>query len=117
MRYCIIIMFVFFIAACNHKEEIPSDIIKPQKMQLILWDYLKADAYASEIIRKDSSKNDTLENIKLQKVIFENYKITKEDFYKSYKYYCSYPKMMTTILDSMVSKQDKGKFSTEYKFN
>lgn len=112
------IKWIFFVSivvslyGCQQKENAPADIIKPEKMQDIMWDYMRADAYAAEVLKKDTTKNDTLENIRLQKMIFSKYKITKAEFDKSYAYYVSHPKLMNTILDSISAKQnraDKGK--------
>ena len=72
-----------------------------------MWDYLKASAYSSKVIKKDTTKNDSIENVKIQKVIFDHYGVTKTQFYNSYQYYISNPKLMTPILDSITSKQNK----------
>jgi len=103
---------VFFLVCCSHKEAQPDNVIPPDKMQDVLWDYMRADAYAAEVLRKDSTKNDTLENIRLQQMIFSKYQITRTDFDRSYEYYVAHPKVMNTILDSISAKQnraDKGK--------
>jgi hypothetical protein len=104
-------IFFFTIAVCvygcQQKENMPSGILQPVKMQEVMWDYMRADAYAAEILKKDTAKNDTLENIRLQKMIFSKHKITKADFDKSYEYYVAHPKMMNTILDSISAKQNR----------
>ena len=107
IRRISISLLALFIMSCNKEEKVPADIIKPEKMEDILWDYLKADSYASEIIKKDTTKNDTLVNLQLQKTIFSHYGISSEKFYKSYQYYISHPDKMTPILDSMSAKRDR----------
>lgn len=103
----VIVGIAFFFFSCKNEEKIPSDIIKPEKMQNVFWDYLKADVYCAEIIKKDTSQNDTLVNLQLQKTIFSHYGITAEKFYKSYNFYITHPDLMTPILDSISSKQDR----------
>ena len=106
MRYFSLLIFLVLIVACHSpKENIPTGIIPPKQMELILWDYLKADAYAAEFLKKRSGVDDSLENMKFQQTIFEHYKITRQDFYKSYQFYCKNPKMLSDIMDSINAHQ------------
>ena len=89
---------------------IPKDILPPEKMQAVYWDYLRADIMANEYVTRDSSKNDSLENAKLQLQVFKIHKITKEEFYKSYEYYLNHQALMKDMLDTMlVRNKDKAK--------
>ena len=40
---------------------VPANIIKPKQMQEVLWDMIRADTLAQEIIKKDSAKNFTVQ--------------------------------------------------------
>ena len=87
-------------------------------MELVLWDYIRADAYAGNIIKTQPGKNDTAENIRLQQLIFSKYNITREQFYKSYEYYVAHPEMMTSVLDSITAAQkNSGKGKTYFGVN
>ncbi len=108
MRWIALLTMISFLISCRQKETIPAEIIQPQKMELILWDYLKADAYASEISRKDTTKNDTSVNLALQQVIFKHHKVTKQSFTESYNYYCKHPTKLLPILDSILATRNKG---------
>ena len=89
---------------------IPKDILPPETMQAVYWDYLRADIMANEYVTRDSSKNDSLENAKLQLQVFKIHKITKEEFYKSYEYYLNHQALMKDMLDTMlVRNKDKAK--------
>ncbi|MBC7933990.1 MAG: DUF4296 domain-containing protein [Rhizobacter sp.] len=77
----------------------------PEKMQAVYWDYLRADVYANEFIRRDSSKNTELENARLQLQVFKLHKITREEFYRSYEYYLEHRGMMKDMLDTMLVRQ------------
>lgn len=84
-------------------------------MQLVLWDYIRADVYSNDFVKKDTVNkiNDTLENIRLQNKVFSFYKITREEFYKSYNYYIDHPEIMDPLMDSMISKQNRIKLQQQ----
>ena len=111
MRYFLPMLIFFLFFSCKNNNQLPADIIKPKQMKLILWDFIRADVYASEIIKKQMQENDTLVNLRYQQVIFKHYKVSKEKFYKSYKYYYSHKDMMTALLDSVAAMQQKSKFT------
>ncbi len=101
---------VFFLFSCGDKSQIPSEIITPDKMQLVLFDVLRADAFVFDFIKKDSTKNVEEESIKLQQQIFIVHKVTKEAFYKSYDFYKTRPDLMLPLLDSMINKATRDKY-------
>ena len=105
IKYILIISSLLFIYSC--KETIPSDIIKPAKMQEVLWDVLRAEALSQEIVKADSSKSAAAENIRLTQKIFLLHNITQQEFEKSYSYYTAHPDIMRTILDSVNSQQTR----------
>jgi hypothetical protein len=102
-------LIIFF--SCNSKSTLPKDIIKPEKMQAVLWDYFQADAYTEQFIKKDSTKNYVLENINLQNKVFDIHKVSKEEFYRSYNYYKSNPELMRPLLDSILFKAESKRTS------
>ena len=104
---CIVaIAIILSLLSCS-KSKIPSDIIPPEKMQAVLWDYIQADVYANEYLKKDSSKNIEIENARLQIQIFQLHKVSKEKFYKSYKYYLNNELLMKGMMDTMMVRQKK----------
>lgn len=102
--FFIIISVGFFSCSDNN---LPRGIISQEKMELLLWEQMKADAFTKEYISKDSSKNLVEENLKLQQKLFTKYKVDKKDFYQSYQYYLTHDALMKDILDSIVSKQTR----------
>ena len=106
MSKYLFIMILFFSVGCNSPKEKTVDIISPEKMKLVLWDYLRANEYAFEIIKKDTTQNDTTLNLHLQNLIFNHYKISRETFYKSYTYYTNNSNLLVPILDSMIAKHE-----------
>lgn len=104
MRRIILLALVVSLVACS-KSKLPKDILEPEKMQAVYWDYLRVDIFANEYVRLDSSKNLALENAKLQLQVFQLHKISKEQFYKSYEYYLNHREMMKDMLDTMLVRQ------------
>lgn len=104
MRRIAVLILVVLLAACS-KSKLPKDILEPEKMQAVYWDYMRADIFANEHIRNDSSKNLPLENAKLQLQVFQLHKISKEQFYKSYEYYLNHRELMKDMIDTMLIRQ------------
>lgn len=101
-----IFLVLAVLISCS-KSKVPKGIFDPEKMQAVYWDYIRADVYANEIIRNDTNRNTTKENLQLQQEIFVSHKITKEEFYKSYDYYLNHPSLMQEMLDTMTVRQQK----------
>ena len=100
---------MLFFISCQNKNDMPPGILKPDKMQAVLWDVINADAFTTEFIKKDSAKNAAKENLKLQQQIFAIHHVSKEDFYKSYDYYKAQTPVLKTILDSMITQAERKK--------
>jgi Domain of unknown function (DUF4296) len=94
-----------FIFSCNKK--LPSGIIEQEKMEVLLWEQMRADAFTREFLSRDSSKIVETEQLKLQQKIFAKYDIDKETFYNSYAYYLNHTDLMKPLLDSIVSKNTR----------
>jgi hypothetical protein len=107
------ITILFFSIGCNSPKEKSADIIAPDKMKLLFWDYLRANEYAFEIVRKDTAQNDTTLNLQLQNVVFNHYKISRETFYRSYAYYTKNSNLLVPILDSMIAKHENTRVEFE----
>jgi hypothetical protein len=104
LLFFIIISVLLFSCSDNN---LPRGILSQEKMELMLWEQMKTDAFTKEFISKDSSKNLALENIKLQQKLFAKYKIDKDEFYDSYEYYLKHDALMKDVLDSIVAKQTR----------
>ncbi len=102
----LVLSLLFFLFSCS-KRKVPKDILGLEKMQAVYWDYMRADVFANEFVRKDSSKNPLLESAKLQNKVFALHKISKETFYKSYEYYLGKPLLLKELVDTMLVRQPK----------
>lgn len=105
IRFILIILITSLVYAC--KESIPSAVIKPKKMQQVLWDVLKAEALADQMVKADSNKSQTSETKKLLSQVFKIHKITKAQFDTSYNYYINHPDIMRGIFDSLSTQQTR----------
>ncbi|MEJ7625391.1 MAG: DUF4296 domain-containing protein [Ferruginibacter sp.] len=115
MRNICITVLVVLIISCS-KNKLPADVIEPSKMEVVLWDIIKADLLTLDNSLKDSAYKSIQENIKLQKKIFLAHSVTKEQFNKSFNYYAENPGLMTALLDSMIIN-DKRKYKSPVKIN
>lgn len=106
MRIVLLIALLAGFFACS-KSKVPSGILKPEKMQAVMWDFIRADIYANETIRRDTTKNVEVENARLQLQVFQLHKITREEFYNSYDYYLKNQELMKSMIDTMLVRQQK----------
>jgi hypothetical protein len=106
------IAFIFFIFlfSCKNKNALPSGILNPAKMQIVLWDVLRTDAFTFNFVKKDSTLLAETESVKLQQQIFTVHKISRDEFYNSYRYYQTHPQLMQPLLESMINKITRDKF-------
>jgi len=114
MKIICIFCVVIFFGSCS-KNKLPDDVLPPQKMEAVFWDVIRADIYTTNQIKKDSAKIPSRENAILQKKIFLLHGVTKEQFYNSFDYYAKHPALMTTILDSIVAKENRNRYKPEIK--
>lgn len=102
-----IILFVF--SACSDKKKIPKGILPREKMQMVMWDMIRAEEFLDGFVfAKDTSIDKAAESLKWYDKIYQVYGITKDEFVRSYTYYKEHPAFMKEILDSL-SKKDMSK--------
>ena len=76
-------------------------------MRKIMWDLMRADAYVSDFIMKDSTRNQKAESVILYEQIFKMHSTTEEAFIKSRDFYLSRPDLLKVITDSLRSDEKK----------
>ena len=109
MQKSIFFFILIFLFSC--KNNLPKDILEQKKMEKVLWDVLKVDAYTKNYFLKDTTKNIVLENAKMQLQVFALHNITKDQFYKSYQYYLANSNLIKPLLDSIANNANKEKYS------
>ncbi len=112
MRTGAVIVFILLtmgLVSCGNKNDLPPGVLKPAQMEAVLWDIIRADAYTTDFIQPDSSRNAVEENARLQRKAFALHNISKEDFYKSYEYYRSNASLFKPILDSIIARAGRNR--------
>lgn len=103
----VVLCFIFiFLFSCT-KKPFPGDIIEPNKMADVFWDVVRADVYASEYLRADTTKSPVTQNIILQKKVLAKYGISKEVYEKSFDFYAKQPQLMTALLDTILAREKR----------
>ena len=109
MKVLIPVILIFLQWGCSNKGNTQPAILNKDKMAAVLWDIMRANSFTELYIKKDSLKNATLENMKLQQQIFTIHNVSKEAFYKSYNYYSLQPDQMRVILDSIAARSERNR--------
>ena len=93
--------------SCGKRSDVPSRFIQPSKMQMVFWDFIRADALTTQLQKNTTSPEALATSVKLQKEVFALYHVTKEEFYSSLDYYKAHPVLMRTLMDSMTDKASR----------
>jgi hypothetical protein len=98
-RVLLLILICFFVT-CKSPNKIPNDIIGIDKMKLIVWDMIRAGAFSENKFGKypDTLKIKTIEMLQQ---VFAIHGISKDEFYKSYRYYEEHPDKNKILMDSV----------------
>jgi Domain of unknown function (DUF4296) len=111
MKKLLLFSFVLLLImlSCNGRKHIPSGILKPDKMERVLYDIIVAEGYAESYLFKDSSKTkEEWMNQEVDKVL-AIHKVSQETFMKSYDFYKSRPDLFKPVADSMYEKSQRNR--------
>lgn len=98
----LIVLIIIFTTGCKSKNAVPDSVLPQKKMQVILWDMMRADQFLADyVLNKDSSLNKTTESLKYYQQIFAIHKTSKEEFQHSFSFYKSHPVLLKAIMDSI----------------
>ena len=109
MRLTIIICLLIIFSFDSCKSDTSKDILPEEKMQSVIWELIKADVYTEQFLQIDSTINAPAKNAALQSKIFNEQKITKSEFNKSYDYYIAHPDKMKNIFDTILNRNSREK--------
>ena len=84
-------------------------------MRKIMWDLMRADAYVSDFIMKDSTRDKKAESAVLYEKIFAIHSTTQEAFKKSMAFYQTRPDLLKVITDSLRSDEKRVETYQDYK--
>jgi uncharacterized protein YktB (UPF0637 family) len=103
-KFLSIFLVVFFFACSNTSQR---NTISKGKMEILLWEQMKLDAYLREFVAIDSTKNLSQINFNLQQNIFKKYEVSNDEFYRSYNYYLTHDDEFKNMIDNIVDKKTK----------
>jgi len=92
---------------CVRDNKIPKGILSQNEMHKVMWDLMRADAYLSNFIMPDSTKNLKNETAILYEKVFAIHSINEETFKKSMAFYESRPDLFKVVSDSLKGEEKK----------
>jgi|SRR6185436_12091660 len=107
MRCLFFISLLVISFGCVRNDRVPKNIISQNEMRKIMWDLMRADAYVSDFIMKDSTRDKKTESAILYEKVFAIHSTTQEIFKKSMSFYESRPDLLKVITDSLRSDEKK----------
>ena len=107
MKFFLFIILIILTFGCIQDKKIPKDVLPQNEMRKIMWDLMRADAYVSTFIMKDSTKNQKAESAILYEKIFDIHSTSRETFKKSLAFYESRPDLFKAISDSLRTDERK----------
>jgi hypothetical protein len=108
MRIAIFVISVFVLIACS-SSPVPNGIIPPHKMKEIVFDLIQADEFINSFAVKDTTVNIKTRRITLYEQVFAIHRTSKDDFYKSYRYYQQHPDKNKVLFDSLYAVANRKK--------
>ena len=101
MRFFLFIILIISNFGCIRDNKVPKDVIPQNQMRKIMWDLMRADAYVTDFVMKDSTRDKKAESAKLYEKVFDIHFTTREIFKKSLAFYESRPDLFKAISDSL----------------
>jgi hypothetical protein len=108
----LLVVAVLLIACNSNNKKKGNSILKKEKMEAVLWDVLRADAFVFTFVTKDSLKRPEAEMAALQQKIFAVHKTNRQQFNSSMDYYRAHPDVFLPMLDSMINRYTRDKYAT-----
>ena len=107
MKFFLFIILIISNFACIRDNKVPKDVIPQNQMRKIMWDLMRADAYVSDFVMKDSARDKKTESAKLYEKIFDIHATSQEAFKKSLVFYQNRPDLFKVISDSLRADEKK----------
>lgn len=97
----LILLPVCFALSCKDNNRVPKKFIQPDQMGRVLFSLSMAEEFVNTYVAKDSFRNKEQELQKEYQKVFLLYKVTREDFEKSYEFYKTHPDIFRVMLDTL----------------
>jgi hypothetical protein len=89
------------VMACSEGQNVPNNVLSPDKMRSVLYDVFRADELMGIYLPKDSTYKTPVKRAGMYQSVFNAHKISRDDFKRSMNYYESHPDLLKKILDSL----------------
>lgn len=99
--FLLIPSILLLFSSCSRKDAVPKYLIPQKEMQLVVWDMLQADELAMQNKLADSSLVLKNESFRLYDKVFAIHKISRDQFFKSYRYYQQHPGLYKTLMEGV----------------
>jgi hypothetical protein len=108
MMRTILFFFLISFISCRNYDALPPGIMNRDKMQLVLYDVIRADELVNYQAYGDSATiKKNFRNVDLYEEIFRIHGINRATFQKSMKFYELRPDLLQPILDSLKNLSEK----------
>ena len=103
------VILLLFMLSCSGRQYIPSGVLKPEKMEKVMYDVILAEGFAESYLFIDSSRTkEEWMNRELDTVL-AIHKVSQETFMKSYDFYKKRPDLLKPIIDTINEKSQRNR--------
>jgi hypothetical protein len=117
MRRLIPGLFILLVFSCADKSTVPKNIVQIKDMQHIVWEIMQSDELALQNKLADSSVNLKNESFRLYDQVFAIHKISRDQYYRSYRYYQQVPFLYRDLMDGVKKIADKEKKAAQASYH
>jgi len=98
LRFLFITFIIFLLFACKRNKDLPKDILVPDKMKVVLYDLMLAEAL-------QDAKPDLYPpgHTELRDQVLKSHGLNKKTFQKSLDYYRQHPQIYKQLADSLAT--------------
>ena len=101
MRNTFAILFLVLLSACGKDADVPTGVLPPPKMSVVLWDVIRSDEAANHQFPQDTTNSLFKKSTNLYQSVFKLHGVTDSMFKHSFRYYQGNPEKMKILLDSV----------------
>jgi hypothetical protein len=102
MRIVAVVLSLVVFTACSSRP-VPEGVLAPDQMRPIVYDLIRSDELVNNFLLRDTSLEADEQHIKMYEQVFKIHKTSRDEFYKSLRYYQAHPDVNKLLLDSLLS--------------
>lgn len=91
------------LCACSGPS-VPKGVLRPEKMEAVLYDVIQADEMVDFRRMSDSTYNRFQKRTALYDTVFQLHKMSRETFQRSLRFYQGRPDLLKEMLDNLYKK-------------